>query len=195
MLFDSLRLNIDMRRNRHLEQNAVYHVTARINRGETAFDEPAMRALFLAYIKKVKKKYPMAIYNFCIMGNHIHLAVRPDKDSSLSKIMQWLLGNFAKAWNKAHGVKGHLWGDRFWSKIIRGSEGFMRVFDYISRNPVEAGLAGRPGEWEYGGIGQYVRCHFVKGETSVLDIPPWLEALYQAFLHGSEVSDHRSSVP
>jgi hypothetical protein len=41
---------------------------------------------------------------------------------------------------------------------------------------VEAGLAGRPDEWEYGGV-----CHFVKGETSILDIPPWLEALYQAF--------------
>jgi hypothetical protein len=77
-----------------------------------------------------------------------------------------------------------LWGDRFFSAIIRTGRGFLRVFDYISKNPVEAGLAGRADEWEYGGVGQYVRCHFVKGETAIIDIPPWLEAVYQAFVCG-----------
>jgi REP element-mobilizing transposase RayT len=73
-----------------------------------------MSNLFLlSYVKKVKKKYPLAIYNFYVMGNHIHFAIWPGKDSSLSKIMQWLLGNYTKTWNKAHGVKGHLWGTAF----------------------------------------------------------------------------------
>ena len=149
---------------------------ARINRGEMVFNDIAMRSLFLAFVTLAKKKYPCAIYNFCVMGNHVHFAIRPDKNTSLSKIMQWLLGNYAKAWNKAHGVKGHLWGDRFFSKIIKGGRAFMRVFDYISQNPVAAGLAGRADEWEHGGV-----CHFVKGETSILDIPPWVKAAYQAF--------------
>jgi putative transposase len=140
------------------------------------FYEFAMPALFLAYIKLVKKRHSAAIYNFCIMRNHIHFAIRPGRDSSLSKIMQWLLGNYAKAWNKAHGVKGHLWGDRFFSKVIRGREAFRHVFDYISRNPVKAGLVGRPDEWEYGGV-----CHFIKGETAIISVPPWMEAEYQAF--------------
>jgi putative transposase len=166
-----------MRHNRQLEHNAVYHVTARINRGEMVFNEIAMRALFLSFVKKVKKKYPTAIYNFCVMGNHVHFAIRPGKKSSLSKIMQWLLGNYAKAWNKAHGVKGHLWGDRFFSRIIRDGSEFLHVFCYISWNPVETGLAGRADEWEYGGV-----CHFIKGETSILDIPPWIQAVYQAFI-------------
>jgi putative transposase len=142
------------------------------------FNEIAMRSLFLAFVKRVKKKYPMAIYNFCIMGNHIHFAIRPDKGASLSKIMQWLLGNYAKAWNKVHGVTGHLWGDRFFSKIISTGRDFARVFEYISRNPVKAGLAGSAEEWEYGGV-----CHFVKGEMDIIDIPPWIQALYQAFIH------------
>ena len=124
-----------MRNNRQLEPNAVYHVTARINRGEMIFNENAMRLLFLSFVTLAKKKYPCAIYNFCVMGNHVHFAIRPDKGSSLSKIMQWLLGNYAKAWNKAHGVTGHLWGDRFFSKIIRGKKAFRRVFEYISLNP------------------------------------------------------------
>ena len=159
-----------------MEQNAAYHVTAKINRGELVFNEIAMRALFLVYFERVKKKYSCTIYNFCIMGNHIHFAIRPEQDSSLSKIMQWLLGNYAKAWNKAHGVKGHLWGDRFFSSIINNRKDFLKVFKYISNNPVIAGLVKKASEWEDSGV-----CHFMKGETSILDIPPWLEAEYQAF--------------
>jgi len=174
-----LRPIYNMRHNRQLEEGATYHVTARVNRGEMAFDEIAMRELFLAYVRRAKKKFSFSIFNFCVMGNHIHFAIKPLKDSSLPKIMQWLLGNFAKAWNKAHGVKGHLWGDRYWSKIIRSIRAFLRVFDYISRNPVKAGLAGRPEEWEFGGI-----CHFIKGEMSILDIPPKIKAVYQAFISG-----------
>jgi putative transposase len=164
-----------MRQNRHLKDNAVYHVTARINRGERIFLNPAMRALFLAYIKRLKKKYSFAIYNFCIMGNHIHFVIRPDKDSSLSEIMQWLLGNYAKEWNKRHGVTGHLWGDRFFSKIISDIKVFLNTFKYVSENPVEAGLVGKAGEWECGGVG-----HYKNGELGILDIPPWVGGIYEA---------------
>ena len=165
-----------MRQNRHLEQNAVYHVTARINRGQFVFLESAMRILFLAYLKRLKQKYSFAIYNFCIMGNHIHFVIRPDKDSSLSKIMQWLLGNYAKEWNKRHGVTGHLWGDRFYSKIVRGITSFLRTFKYVSENPVVAGLVGRAEEWDSNGV-----CHYKNGELGILDIPPWVEGIYKAF--------------
>jgi REP element-mobilizing transposase RayT len=70
------------------------------------FNDIPMRSLFLTFVARAKKKFPFAVYHFCVMGNHVHFAVRPDKGISLSKIMQWLLGNYAKAWNKAHGVKG-----------------------------------------------------------------------------------------
>ena len=65
-------------------------VTARINRGEMVFNDIPMRALFLAFVTRLKKKHSFAIYNFCVMGNHIHFAIRPNGDSSLSEIMQWL---------------------------------------------------------------------------------------------------------
>ena len=133
-----------MRQNRHLVPNAIYHVTAKINRGEFVFLDAAMRILFLEYVKLLKTKYSFAIYNFCIMGNHIHFVIRPDKGSSLSKIMQWLLGNYAKGWNKRHGVTGHLWGDRFFSRVVdECRESLRRLFRYVSENPVEGDLVRR----------------------------------------------------
>jgi hypothetical protein len=73
-------------------------------------------------------------------------------------------------------VKGHLWGDRFFSKVIEeGREAFVNVFKYVSENPVVARLVRRAEEWEDSGV-----CHYKKGELGVLDIPPWVEVIYEA---------------
>jgi putative transposase len=140
-----------MRKNRRLLEGAEYHVTARINRGEMVFLNRENRELFIDVLKRAKKKYHFSVKNFCIMGNHIHFLIKPGHGVSLSKIMQWLLGVFAQLWNKRHGLTGHLWGDRFFSRIISGIFDFLRVFSYIDQNPVAAGLAEQSEQWEYGG--------------------------------------------
>ena len=124
-----------MRKNRKLLDGAEYHVTARINRGEKIFLAREDRDLFMGVLKRAKKKFNFSIKNFCIMGNHIHLLIKPGPGESLSKIMQWLLGVFAQLWNKKHGLSGHLWGDRFFSRIIMGIKDFLQVFLYIDNNP------------------------------------------------------------
>jgi putative transposase len=141
-----------MRKNRQLQEGAEYHVTARINRGERIFLAREDRELFMSILKRAKKKYNFSIKNFCIMGNHIHLLIKPGSGESLSKIMQWLLGVFAQTWNKKHGLSGHLWGDRFFSRIILGILDFLKVFGYIDNNPVSIGLVEIPEQWEYGGL-------------------------------------------
>jgi len=141
-----------MRRNRVLLEGAEYHVTARINRGEKIFLAEEDKELFMAILKRAKKKFVFSLKNFCIMGNHVHLLIKPGPGESLSKIMQWLLGVFAQLWNKKHGLSGHLWGDRFYSRIILGILDFLRVFIYIDYNPVIAGMVTQPEQWRYGGL-------------------------------------------
>ena len=154
-----------MRRNRLLREGAEYHVTARINRGEIIFQAQEDRELFMEILKRAKKKYNFSIKNFCIMGNHFHLLIKPGRGVSLSKIMQWLLSVFAQAWNKKHNLSGHLWGDRFFSRIVMGILDFLRVFLYIDYNPVIACLVEQPEQWEYGGL-----WHHKKGITEVIDM-------------------------
>ncbi|MDR2499773.1 MAG: transposase [Treponema sp.] len=163
-----------MRKPRLLKQNAAYHVTARSNRGEMVLFCPAMRRLFLGILERAKKKYGFSIHNFCIMGNHIHLLIRPGPKGSLSQIMQWILSMFARAWNKRHGVSGHVWGDRFFSKILASLYDFLHAFDYVSRNPVKASLVENAEEWEFGGL-----WHFIKGNRTILNHTICLEVLYQ----------------
>jgi putative transposase len=110
-----------------LQDGATYYVTSKIDHDEA------------------KLKFHFRLWDFCIMGNHIHCLIKPGKDGNLSKIMQWIKCNFAKAWNKANGRKGHVWGERFYSRIISGITDFLRVREYIVENPVKAGACGTSG--------------------------------------------------
>jgi len=154
-----------MRKNRILLDGADYHVTARINRGEKIFLLREDRELFMEILKRAKKKFNFSIKNFCIMGNHVHFLLKPGPDESLSKIMQWVLGVFAQKWNKKHGLSGHLWGNRFFSRVISGILDFLRVFLYIDYNPCYAGLVKYPEQWEYGGL-----WHHKKGLTIITEM-------------------------
>jgi len=53
-----------------------------------------MKDLFLEVIVRAKGKFRFRIENFCVMGNHIHLMIRPGTRESLSRIMQWVLSVF-----------------------------------------------------------------------------------------------------
>ncbi len=55
------------------------------------------------------------------MGNHFHLIIRPQKNENLSRIMQWILSVFALKFNRLFTYSGHVWYDRFTSKIINDS--------------------------------------------------------------------------
>jgi putative transposase len=124
------------------------------------------KKLLLAVIKRAKKKYHFQIKNFCIMNNHVHLLIKPDKNESLSRIMQWILSVFAMAWNRKHHLKGHVWGERFFSRIIAGITDFLRVFIYIDENPVQAQIIDHPWKWEFGGL-----WHHQKGISDILEKP------------------------
>lgn len=51
---------------------------------------------------------------------------------------------------------GHVWYDRFKSKIIQDFRQFLQTFDYISMNPVKSGLCMECGDYPFSGI-KYLR--------------------------------------
>lgn len=141
-----------MRKPRVLLDQARYHVTARANRKEMILDSSRAKALFLTIVAQAKKRYSFRIDNFIVMGNHFHLIIQPGKGISLSRIMQWILSVFAQAYNRLHGVTGHVWGERFFSRIIRNIGEYLLIFDYIDGNPVKAGLIDFCGDWIFSGL-------------------------------------------
>ena len=141
-----------MRTPRVLKDGACYHVSARANRREMILNCSIMKELFLSVLVRARKKYKFRIENFTVMGNHYHLALQPAPGESLSKIMQWIMSVFAIAYNAKCGLTGHVWGQRFFSKIIESYHDFVRTFRYIDGNPVAAQIIVNPRDWPFGGL-------------------------------------------
>ncbi|MBI9103744.1 MAG: transposase [Spirochaetales bacterium] len=141
-----------MRKIRAKRRGAVYHVVARANRGEFIMNTSDMKELFLEVLTKAKGKYGFILKHFCIMSNHIHLLIEPVGDTDLSRLMQWILSVFAARFNRFFGLNGHVWYDRFKSKIIESLVQFLKTFQYISDNPVKAGLCTNIRDYEFCGL-------------------------------------------
>jgi putative transposase len=107
------------------------------------------------------------------MDNHIHFLIKPGPNTSLSKIMQWIKCNFAKKWNRENNTKGHLWGERFFSRIIKNIDDFIKVSQYIDENPVKAKIVQNPHEWKFSGL-----FHRLKKITGLIDLLPNPENLF-----------------
>jgi putative transposase len=150
-----------------LREGARYHVTARADHRDFILESSSVKELFLSVLRRARRKYDFRIENFCIMGNHVHLIILPGKGESLSAIMRWILSVFAMAYNRSMHITGHVWGSRFFSRIIPGFREFVEVFSYIDVNPQAAGLIEDRRQWRYGGL-----WHRRRGARGILDEPP-----------------------
>jgi len=73
------------------------------------------------------------------MPNHVHLAIRAGTQP-LSRIMQRLLTGYAIRFNKTHLRVGHLFENRYRSKVVDEEPYLLALVRYIHPNPVRAGI-------------------------------------------------------
>ena len=78
--------------------------------------------------------------------------------------MQVLLQRHAQYVNRLYHHRGHVFADRFWSRICRSDLDVLAVLRYIHLNPVEAGLVKRPAQYQWSSHRVYL------GRVSV----PWV---------------------
>jgi putative transposase len=172
-----------MRKPRQLREGARYHVSARANRKEMIFEPNQVKDLFLSTVKRAKKKYDFRIENFCIMGNHFHFLIQPGKGTSLSSILQWILSVFAMSYNRQKGLTGHVWGDRFSSRIINTLAEYVQAFSYIDANTTKRYKVSCLGEWQYSALGHArMGCRDIIG-----DLWEWITILFPS--HKLRISD------
>jgi len=140
-----------MRKKREFLDGSFYHVTSRTNDKIRVFENRLGRKIMLITLQDAKDKFGFRLTNFCIMPTHIHLLIQPVTGTNLSEIMQWLKTRTAKRWNFIHGSRDHLWGNRYFARIVKDPEDYSSVMNYIDQNPVKAELAATPAEWKASG--------------------------------------------
>ena len=131
---------------RPVADGASYHVMARGNRRQSIFANDDDRGMFLAMLNRVCTRYEWRCLAYCLMGNHVHLALQTPK-GNISEGMRDLLGRYAWLHNQANGLTDHLFRSRFASALIESDEQLVAVLRYIARNPRRGGLVERAEDW------------------------------------------------
>jgi REP element-mobilizing transposase RayT len=122
---------------------AHYHVGARgIDRGPVFLSDED-RERFLVMLGDVVERYGWRCHAYCLMPNHYHLALttpEPNLGAGMGRLNQV----YAQWFNHRHDRVGHLFEQRYWSRLLEAEERFLAVARYIVANPVRAGLADTP---------------------------------------------------
>jgi hypothetical protein len=113
-----------MRKRRVLKQDVWYEVRTRVNNGEPLFGEHRAKEKALAVFYRVfrlsRVKYDFEFRRLRLAGDLLSFYIKPADGFQLPAIMQWLKQVFAVEFNKVDGRTGHIWGDRYWSRILDG---------------------------------------------------------------------------
>ena len=125
-----------------------FHVFIRGVNHEPIYVDDDDRILFLSQFAAVALRFEWDCYALCLMDTHYH-GVLIAKREQLTAGMHRLNGGYAEDFNARYGRVGHLFGDRFVSRVI-GDEGYLRTAcAYVIANPVRAGLCERPADWRW----------------------------------------------
>jgi putative transposase len=130
-------------------ENACYHIITRGNQKQPVFLDSRDFEKYLAILTRYKREFQFKVYCFCLMPNHVHLMLEVSDPSMLSKIMKKINLSYALYFNYKHGKVGHLWQDRFKSKIIEKEVYLLECLNYIEANPVRASLADNLNEYPW----------------------------------------------
>jgi putative transposase len=137
-------------------------VIARGNNRQAVFHDDGDYLAFLKALRDLKERKRFGLYGYCLLGNHIHLLLRP-ADSSVSRVMQSLLVSHTQRYHRFHHSGGHVWQGRFKSPVVQDDEHLLTVLRYIEANPLRAQLVERAGDYRWSSF----RAHGL-GETDGL---------------------------
>lgn len=158
--------------------NEVYHLYNRGNDRQLLFYQPHNYRHFLQMMKH--HLVPNCnLLAYCLMPNHFHLLISPNRKTNLpyirpngstgnpkvqmtkfSHALQQLLSRYAKAMNAQYHRTGSLFTQN--TRIKPTSSDFFTddysvwCFIYIHQNPVKAGLVPSPDQWEFSSYRDYL---------------------------------------
>ena len=137
-------------------EGAIYHIMARSISEVELFktDEDKKKYIFL--MKEYQKVYDFKVYAYCFMSNHIHLIV-DSNGADISKIMHCINFKYARYFNTLHKRHGHLFQDRFKSKIVGDDRYLIALSAYIHNNPLDVrGYENNPESYYYSSLAVYI---------------------------------------
>jgi len=132
----------------------IYHALNRANRRATLFETADDYLALLTVIGETLLLCPMRILEFCIMPNHWHFLLWPERDGQLAAFMHQMTTTHATRWNLSHGCSGtgHVYQGRYKYFPVEGDGHYLDASRYILRNAKRANLVEQAEDWPWGSL-------------------------------------------
>ena len=107
------------------------------------------REVYVALLAEFAPRYALGIWAWCLMTNHVHLVVVPERKDSLARAIGEAHRRYTRGINVREGVRGHLFQERFHSFPIQADGHLLAVVRYVERNPVRAKMVERAEDYPW----------------------------------------------
>ena len=150
------------------------------------FEKPADYRAFEGVLQESLELAPMRILAYCLMPNHWHLLLWPQREGELAAFMQRLTITHVRRWQEHRGFAGlgHVYQGRYKSFPVQNDEHFLTVARYVERNALRADFVVRAEDWRWSSLSR--RQSGTHEERSILTEWPidrpknWTEYVNQA---------------
>jgi putative transposase len=146
----------------------VYHVWNRAAGRLRLFKKDSDYLAFERVLIEAHQRFPLRLLSWCLMSNHWHFVVWPNREGQVTAFFRWLTHTHAMrsiTFRRVIGM-GPLYQGRFKSLPVQEDGHLLTLLRYVQRNPVRGKLVRRAGDWRWGGEG--ARQRKLKELTSIL---------------------------
>ena len=128
--------------------DGLFHVYSRGVCETVVFKTDDDRRLFLALLESCERRESWVCHAYCLMTTHYHLVLETRREA-LSRGLCVLNGTYARRFNRRHARFGHLFADRFGTRVIASEARVSEPCAYVLLNPVKARLCDRVEDWPW----------------------------------------------
>ena len=126
-----------------------WHIIQLGNNRSVCFYTEADYQYYLEILAAQADKHGCQIHAYCLMTNHVHLLVTPERTDSASLMMKHLGQRYVQYINRSYRRSGTLWEGRFRSSLTQDEDYILTCYGYIELNPVRVAMVAHSGEYRW----------------------------------------------
>ena len=131
------------------QENWPYFVTSATRAREPVFEDSRNAEALIETLYTTRDRYSFLLLAYVVMPDHFHAVIVPAPRNTISQVMRFIKGTYARIYNSSYGLTGPVWQSSFYDRIVRNEGGFEDILAYVHENPVRAGMARAPEEYPY----------------------------------------------
>ena len=131
----------------------IHFVTSKTKNATQIFSNKNVAQLFVSTLLNCRKRYKFLLFGFVVMPDHFHALIQPDKDYSISQVMQKIKSLFAYEYRKVSKTNGSIWQKSFYDFVLNSGKKLIEKINYVHYNPVRKGMVSSPEEYPFSSIG------------------------------------------